>query len=217
VTTPPTPAARADVVTDVVTDGLDVLEIVALPIRCMIGIHPHERQTPQDLVVSLRLHTDVSVAADRADLTATVDYSRLAAEVTFLVQRGRFLLIESVAVAIAKAVLHGQPRVELVEVLVEKPAALGGQGFPRLHLRRRRAQSSPARLIVLHEASGADEQTLQRLTLPAGATWPVHNDVEIWSVDAGNAGELASEALLEGGDPPRSYVIARRRRGPEAG
>jgi FolB domain-containing protein len=207
VTAPTTPAARADVVADVVTDGLDVLEIVALPIRCMVGIHPHERQTPQELVVSLRLHTDVSVAADRADLTATVDYSRLAAEVTFLVQRGRFLLIESAAVAIAKAVLHGQPRVELVEVVVEKPAALCGQGFPRLHLRRRRAQSSPARLIVLHEASVLDEQTLQRLTLPAGATWPVHNDVEIWSVDAGNEGELASEALLEGGDPPRSYVI----------
>jgi dihydroneopterin aldolase len=206
VTTPTTPTTAA--CADVVTDGFDVLEIVALPIRCMIGIHPHERQTPQDLIVSLRLHIDVSAAADRADLTATVDYSRLAAEVTFLVQRGRFLLIESAAVAIATAVLHGQPRVNLVEVIVEKPGALGGQGFPRLHLRRRRAGPSLSRLVVLHEAADVDERTLQRLTLPAGATWFVPRDVEVWSVDVGAAGAMVTGGELEGSDPPRSYVVA---------
>jgi FolB domain-containing protein len=215
----PMPAATTSAGSDdVVAEGLDVLEIVGLPVVCIIGIHPHERAHAQALVVSIRLHGDIGVAAARADLSATVDYSRLAGEVTFVLQQGRFLLIESAAVAIARAVLFGQPEVERVDVVVEKPAALRGQGVPRLQISRRRASHllHPARprtllgrLGVLHEAAADDERSLHRVTLPAGTTWPIAKDVVVWSVDDGDAGCVVSPGTeLVSGDRPCSFIVA---------
>ena len=63
---------------------VDVVELADLRVPCVIGVHPEERHTPQDLVVDVRLHLDVTEAAATARLAASVDYARLAGEIAFI-------------------------------------------------------------------------------------------------------------------------------------
>lgn len=195
----------------------DVLELVGVRVPCIIGVHPEERRTPQDLILGVRMHLDVDEAAATTRLRATVDYARLAGELTFILQFGRFLLIESAAVAVARAVLHGQPMVAAVDVVIEKPAALGGHGVPRLQVSRRRSTMAmtPSSLavagvdgVLLQAAGGDDDRSLHRLSvvgdalaLPPGST--------TWDVDEGRAGAvLTTVGIVRAGAAPRHYVIA---------
>lgn len=211
------------------TDGLDVLEIVGLRVPCVVGIHPEERKGPQDLVITLRLHLDVAEAARTTVLQHTVDYARVAGELTFILQLGRFLLIESAATALALAVLHGQHQVRVVDVIVEKPAALGGNGHPRLHITRQRASlalsssSSPLSArgvdaVLLQTAGGRDDRSLHRLCLFAGGTVALPSGSTAWAVDDGRVGAVTKDVgVLHAGASPRHYVVASEVPEPEAG
>jgi dihydroneopterin aldolase len=200
------------------TGADDVIELADLRVPCIVGIHPEERRTPQDLVLTVRLHLDVDEAATTARLAATVDYARLAGELTFLLQFGRFLLIESAAVAVARAVLHGQPPVAVVDVILEKPAALGGQAVPRLRLTRRRADvavpTSPLAApgidgVLLMSACGDDDRTLHRLSVSDEGTLALPPGSTTWDVDAGRQGAaLNAVGVVRAGAAPRHYVIA---------
>jgi FolB domain-containing protein len=199
-------------------DGADILEIVGLRVPCIIGIHPEERHTPQDLILGVRLHLDVDDAATTTRLEATVDYARLAGELTFILQSGRFLLIESAAVAVARAVLHGQPLVAAVDVVLEKPAALGGHGVPRLQVSRRRAPLPPPSSplvapgvegVLLHGAGGDDDRSLHRLAVAGAGALTLPTGSIVWDVDAGRAGAaLTSPGLVRAGLTTRHYVVA---------
>lgn len=196
----------------------DIIELADLRVPCIIGVHPEERRAPQALVVTVRLHLDVDEAAATARLGATVDYARLAAELTFILQFGRFLLIESAAVAVARAVLHGQPMVVAVDVVVEKPAALGGQAAPRLRLTRRRADiSMPTSAlsgsgvdgVALMTACGDDDRTLHRLTVSGDGTLALPPGCTTWDVAAGRQGAvLHTIGVVRAGPSARDYVVA---------
>ena len=198
--------------------AVDVLEVVGLRLPCIIGIHAEERRAPQDLVLSVRLHLDVHEAATTTRLAATVDYARLAAELAFILQFGRFLLLESAAVAVAGAVLHGQPMVTAVDVTLEKPAALGGQGVPRLHVCRQRSTWSPTSSplandgvggVLLQAAGADDDRSLHRLSVGPGASLALPAGCTAWDVDEGRVGVvLATVGLVRAGASPRHYVIA---------
>jgi dihydroneopterin aldolase len=86
---------------------LDVLEVTGIEVRCIVGVYPHERDQPQPLIVDLALHLDTSVAGEREQMSATVDYGRLAGEVRFLLESCRFRLLETAAEAIARYALLG--------------------------------------------------------------------------------------------------------------
>lgn len=94
-----------------------------MPVRCVIGVHPHERGSTQELLVSVELDTDFSTAAATDDLADTLDYTRIAETVERCAVEGRFQLIETLAERLADLLLT--TTVDRVTVEIEKPAALG--------------------------------------------------------------------------------------------
>jgi dihydroneopterin aldolase len=101
----------------------DVIEIEGLSLRATIGIFDFERDRRQEVIVSLRLHTDIRAAATSDDIARALDYKRVTKRVIDLVEGSSFFLVETLAERIASLVLE-EPLAERVEVRVEKPGAL---------------------------------------------------------------------------------------------
>ena len=80
----------------------DLISIERLRVNCIIGCLPEERKTPQDILVSVTLETDVSPAANADDLSLTIDYHALAQSITRFAQSHPFRLIETMAEKIAE-------------------------------------------------------------------------------------------------------------------
>jgi D-erythro-7,8-dihydroneopterin triphosphate epimerase len=102
---------------------VDRIHIRDLRLRCIIGIDDQERREKQDVVLQLTLHADLRRACRSDEFADTVDYRALKKRVVRLVEQSKFFLIEGLAEAIARACLE-DPRVERVDVQVEKPGAL---------------------------------------------------------------------------------------------
>jgi dihydroneopterin aldolase len=92
------------------------------------GVLPDERRLGQPFITDVELHLDVAKAAASDDLSATVDYSNVAAGVMSIVQGEPCQLIETVAERIAQQVLSHEP-VMWVRVTVHKPEAPIGVPF----------------------------------------------------------------------------------------
>ena len=101
----------------------DHVFVRGLRVQAIIGIHAHERVTPQAIVFDIDATTDGSVAAggDRIE-GAPVDYARLCGIARSLAVEGRFQLVESLAEAIARAACV-ELRAPWVRVRVGKPDA----------------------------------------------------------------------------------------------
>jgi dihydroneopterin aldolase len=101
----------------------DHVFVRGLRVHAIIGIHPHERVTPQLIVFDIEAATDGSAAAgdDRIE-GAPVDYARLCGIARHLAVEGRFQLVESLAEAIARAACV-ELRAPWVRVRVGKPDA----------------------------------------------------------------------------------------------
>ena len=87
------------------------------------GARPGEKDEPQEFVVDLDL--DVDAGADSID--ATADYRGIVEVVREIVQGSSFDLIESMADAVARAVL-ARPHVSRVTAVVHKPGAAARLG-----------------------------------------------------------------------------------------
>ena len=103
----------------------DRLSVLGMRFRGRHGVLPEEKLTDQPFEVDVVLHADLSEAAERDNLAATVDYSAVFDLVRSIVEGRSFDLIEALAGAIATAVLAASDatRVEAVEVRVRKPEA----------------------------------------------------------------------------------------------
>lgn len=86
------------------------------------GVTLEERLEPQPFEVDVELHTDLSAAAASDELAETIDYAGLFTLVSTIVEGQSFRLIESLAGAIADAVL-AETKASAVEVRVRKPQA----------------------------------------------------------------------------------------------
>lgn len=82
------------------------------------GANPGEKEVPQDFVVDL----DVEVEVGGDDLGATADYRVLIRTARATVEGASFDLLETLAHAVASAVLAA-PGVRRVTAIVHKPAA----------------------------------------------------------------------------------------------
>ncbi|MEV7806871.1 dihydroneopterin aldolase [Microbispora sp. NPDC088329] len=100
----------------------DAVRLTGLRARGRHGCLPAERELGQEFVVDVTLRFDTAPAAAADDLTLTVDYGALAAELVRIVEGEPVNLIETLAERLAEACLaHGL--VEEAEVSVHKPAA----------------------------------------------------------------------------------------------
>ena len=95
-----------------------------LRIRCIVGVHTHERKVEQDLFVDVRLEFDF-VRAARADRIAhTIDYTRLADLLDEWTRREKFKLIETLAERACALICGEWPQIRRCRVTIKKPGAL---------------------------------------------------------------------------------------------
>jgi dihydroneopterin aldolase len=108
----------------------DRIDLDDLTLDAIVGIGEGEQRTPQPLRISIALEVALDAAAG-GDLGASVDYAAVRDRAAFVAAHGRWRLIESLAVAVARLVLAPPPPgvrsgdVQRVTVRVSKPAVLG--------------------------------------------------------------------------------------------
>ena len=101
-------------------DGLVTVTLEGMEFYAFHGVHDYELERGARFVVDLSMRLP---APERDALNEAADYSRVYRVVAGVVTGLRFKLIESVASAVADAVLGSEPRVVSVTVRVHKPHA----------------------------------------------------------------------------------------------
>jgi D-erythro-7,8-dihydroneopterin triphosphate epimerase len=101
----------------------DEIRINGLFLRTIIGINDDEREHKQDVCINLALAVDTRPAARSDEIDDAVNYRTITKDVIDLVENSKFFLVERMAEEIARLCLS-DPRVEGVQVSIEKPAAL---------------------------------------------------------------------------------------------
>ncbi|MEM7078254.1 MAG: dihydroneopterin aldolase [Pseudomonadota bacterium] len=116
----------------------DVIIIDGLRFDAVIGIHPHERTTPQPVCVDLELRTDIAPAARSGEIDDAIDYAAVAADVTEFVQVARARLIEPLIEQLATRLLEDS-RIQSVQIKLTKPIALDAAAAVGVEIERQRA------------------------------------------------------------------------------
>ncbi len=110
----------------------------------LLGVHgalAEEAERPQPFELDVDATYDAAAAAQRDDLSSAVDYGDLVAAATAVVQgTRRFVLLESLAEAVAEALLSTDRRLAAVEVVVRKlrPPVAADLASAGVRLTRRR-------------------------------------------------------------------------------
>jgi 7,8-dihydroneopterin aldolase/epimerase/oxygenase len=94
-----------------------------LRVSCIIGIHPAERTTEQDLYIDLKVRTDFSQLILSDSIHDTIDYVRLAEICKDLGQSQKYYLIETFAARVLDAIFREFDVVEAA-ITIKKPSAL---------------------------------------------------------------------------------------------
>lgn len=112
------------------------IAIDALRVDCVIGCYDAERTETQTIQVDLWIDLDIQSAADTDRLETTLDYSALSQQVVFILQSGRFHLLESAARMLLRYLLlppaaeDPRPAVHAASVSLTKFGVLPGQATP---------------------------------------------------------------------------------------
>ena len=102
---------------------MDKVFIKDLRAHGIIGIYPHERHAPQDILINITVYTDTSRAAQTDDIADCVDYDALAKKVKSHAESAARLTVEALANDIAQLCL-GERGVEKVNIRIEKTDAV---------------------------------------------------------------------------------------------
>lgn len=140
--------------------GADRITLTGVAAFGRHGVLEHERREGQQFVVDLSLHVDLTRAAGSDDLSHTVSYADVAADVVAAVGGEPLDLLEALAARIADVVL-ARPSVEAVEVTVHKPQAPVGVPFADVAVTLRRERDVPV-VIALGANLQEPEQTVRR-------------------------------------------------------
>lgn len=186
----------------------DWIELDAFVVHCILGILDREQREPQPLEIEARLGLSLEAAGERDDLAASIDYAAVMEQLTTIAVEGRWRLLESMALAMARCLLapplpsERRAQVERVELALRKPAVLGGRAVPGIRLCRDRSwlvlpsrELGPGvRVDVLQENA---HNGAYRIHLAAGATFELPDQVAI-QVIAGEL-EVAGRRIARGG------------------
>jgi FolB domain-containing protein len=185
---------------------------VSLSFPCVLGISEWERRETQTLELELAMSLDLDGAAG-GDLRRSVDYAAALDHVQFIAQHGRWMLLESMAAAMARLVLAppaiGEKRAQVRTVLVrlKKPDVFGGRAVPSVEIRRdedwyeSRELTGPsvgaARIEILQEAA---KTGAYRIHLPPATTWRVPSTMTL---------QVIAGRVISGGTEvrPRSTIV----------
>lgn len=102
---------------------MDKIFVKNLRVSGILGIHKHEQETPQTILVNAVVSADISSAAENDDIRNTVNYSTMAKKLAKTIRNSQFLTVEALITALADKILEDQ-KVQSVWLRVEKPDAL---------------------------------------------------------------------------------------------
>ena len=103
---------------------LDKVHIIDLSVTGIIGIKPDERVNPQEILVNATMWVDTSPAAQSDDIQDAANYRTISKAIIAHIEQGKPMLVERLVQEIADLIFEVEPKVQEVEVRVEKPGAL---------------------------------------------------------------------------------------------
>lgn len=197
---------------------LDTITLRNCELPAIIGILDFEQQRRQPLTVELDMHLPLEPAALSEEVSDTVDYAMITAQLELLAGAGRWWLLESLAKAICRAVLippaPGEQRADVqeVEVRLGKPTILDGRAVPGIAMRRT-TQWCRIERETLAEGVEADwiAKTrlcdVARLRLKAGARFEVPPGAEALTLAGLAPGRHAQGSVLAASAPAAALVV----------
>ncbi len=101
---------------------MDRIVLKGMRLEGHLGVSEEERAFPQLVEVDVEIEADLGASAASDDLTDTIDYGPIVERTSRLVGSGEHRLMESLAGAIADAVISLAPHASAVSVRVRKLA-----------------------------------------------------------------------------------------------
>ncbi len=117
--------------------GFDTVFVQNLRAWTLIGIHPHEREGPQEVVVTALLGTDTRAAAAQDDIHQAIDYRKVAQRLRQVAAEAQYWLVETLAEELARTCL-AEFGAAAVRITVEKPGVVPGSDSVGVTIERRR-------------------------------------------------------------------------------
>ncbi len=98
--------------------------IKALEVLASIGVHPHEHESTQPIIIDIELDMGAMPTPEDDRLEETLDYALVAKKAAELAQEAHVQLVETLAGRIAQWALSADDRVMACTVRIAKPHAL---------------------------------------------------------------------------------------------
>lgn len=117
---------------------MDSIFIDRLRVRGILGVHPHERDSVQDILLSATLFTDIRATAGSDNLEGSLDYDALAKKLKAHTESAARFTIEALAEDLAGLCLE-EKGVTRVILRVEKPEALTAAKSVGVEIDRKRS------------------------------------------------------------------------------
>jgi len=117
---------------------VDLIEIKGLLVPGILGINPEERLERQDILVNVKLWVDTRPAARTDSIDDAVNYRTISKAIIAHIEGGEPGLIERLVDELSRLCLDADPRIDEVEISVEKPGALRFARSVGVTIRRRR-------------------------------------------------------------------------------
>ncbi len=169
------------------------------------GVLDSERRDGQDFVVDVEMEVDTAPAAHSDDVSQTVNYAEVAADIVAIIEGEPRNLIETVVAQVVDTVLANYELVQSATVTLHKPQAPVGVPFGDVSIRTRGKRDVPVVIAVganMHEAEQTVGEAIGDLSDIPGVwgvnTSPVYRTVPVGGPnqdDYINAVVLASTSL----------------------
>lgn len=111
---------------------MDKININKLEVFAYHGVLKEEKTLGQKFLVSATLHLSLNEASLTDNIKKTVNYASVCKDITRLLTKESYNLIETCAEKIAMHLLHDYPLIKKVDITIEKPGAPIKQSFNRL-------------------------------------------------------------------------------------
>ena len=120
----------------------DIVFVEGLETEALVGAYDWERHARQPLLFDLDLEVDNRAAAAEDDLDDAVDYASVCAAVKRFVEASHYVLLETLAEALAAQLLRQFDCARAVRVRVRKPRAAHALGCDSVGVTIRRERIS---------------------------------------------------------------------------